>query len=74
MVKGAAAAMNREAVLITNQNDLSQGILGANWILVGSRQGFAGQVEIERAGNILNTFSGGQLWTDEYSSLFKLLR
>ena len=74
VVKGAAAAMNKEAVLITNQNDLSQGILGANWILVGSRQGFAGQVEIERAGNILNTFSGGQLWTDEYSSLFKLLR
>ncbi len=74
VVVGAAAWMQKEAVLITNQNDVSQGILASNWILLGSRAGFAGQGEIERTGSILNTFSGGQLWTDAYSSLFKVLK
>jgi hypothetical protein len=74
VVVGAAAWMEKEAVLITNENDASQGILGANWILVGSREGFLGQGEIEKAGSILNTMSGGQLWTDGYSSLFRVLK
>ncbi|MGH9703809.1 MAG: spermidine synthase, partial [Candidatus Acidiferrales bacterium] len=74
VVLGAAASLRKEAVSVKNQDDLSRGILASNWILVGSREGFVAQNEIERAGTILSNSSGGQLWTDDYSSLFRVLK
>jgi len=48
-------------------------IYPAAGILVGDRKGFAGQAEIEQAGPTHVAGRKEQLWTDNYSSLFKVL-
>jgi hypothetical protein len=74
VVAAAAASFNKEAVMITNLDDHPKGIYAASWILVGSRGGFVGQLRIERAGTILPAAKSGVLWTDDYSSLLRILK
>jgi SAM-dependent methyltransferase len=74
VVRAAAAALEKEAVLITNENDPSKGIYAATWILVGSRQALDRLPGIREAGRILPPGKNGELWTDDYSDLFRLLK
>jgi SAM-dependent methyltransferase len=73
VVAGAATKLNKEAVIVNSADDGRKGIYHATWILVGSREGFFGQPEIEKAGKPL-TGSRQQSWTDDYSSLFRILK
>jgi len=74
VVAATAAWFNKEAVMITNSDDHQKGVYAASWILVGSRAGFAGQPQIEKAGTILAPAKNGALWTDDYSSLLRILK
>jgi hypothetical protein len=74
VVAAAAAWFDREAVMISNSDDHQKGVYAASWILVGSRAGFLGQPQIEKAGTVLAPAKSGALWTDDYSSLLKILR
>jgi hypothetical protein len=75
VVAAAAAALDREAVIVNfGIGDNRSGTYPASWILVGRREGFIAQSEIEKAGNILPSLDVTQLWTDEYSSLFRILK
>ncbi|HVB57642.1 MAG TPA: fused MFS/spermidine synthase [Candidatus Acidoferrales bacterium] len=74
VVEAAAATLGKEAVLISNEDDHAQGIYAAAWVLVGSRDGFAGQREIESAGAILLPAGRETVWTDDYSSVFRILK
>jgi spermidine synthase len=73
VVTGASTWLGKEAVMVTNKRVESREIYSASWVLVGSRQGFLGKSEIEKAGTPLAP-SSAMLWTDDYSSLLKLLR
>ena len=74
VVEAAAARLNKEAVEIENPDDHRNGIFKSLWILVGSRQGFLGQPAIEAAGSVLSPSQRDVLWTDDYSSLFRILK
>ena len=74
VVGAAATALGKEAVRISNADDHAKGIYAATWILVGSRAGFAGQAQIEKAGTILAPGKAKDLWTDDYSSLLRILK
>ena len=74
VVAAAAIGLSKEAVLVNNEADGRRGISRATWILVGNPQGFTGKPEIEKAGTILAAISPERQWTDDYSSLFKILR
>ena len=73
VVAGAANWLGKEAVVVENKADSPRGIYRATWVLVGNRQGFIGQAEIEKAGTVLGAGSSQLQWTDDYSSLFKVL-
>jgi hypothetical protein len=73
VVTGAALGYNKEAVLVENPADSPRGIYRASWILVGEPQGFLGKAEIERAGIRFGVGSPQLVWTDDYSSLLKVL-
>jgi hypothetical protein len=73
VVAGAAMSLSKEAVLIENKADSPSGIYRARWVLVGKPQGFLGRPEIEKAGNRFAAKSPQLPWTDDYSSLFKIL-
>ncbi len=74
VVASAAVALGKEAVSITNADDHQKGIYAASWILVGTPSGFAGHKDIERAGTVLPTVGVANLWTDDYSSLLRILK
>ena len=74
VVAAAAAWFNKEAVMINNSDDHQKGVYAASWILIGSRGGFQGQHQIETAGTVLAPAKNGGLWTDDYSSLLKILK
>jgi hypothetical protein len=74
VVAAAATWFGKEAVMISNLDDHQKGVYVASWILVGSRTGFVGQSRIEKAGTILAPAKNRALWTDDYSSLLKILK
>jgi uncharacterized membrane protein YfcA len=74
VVVAAAAWFNREAVMISNSDDHQKGVYASSWILVASPAGFLAQPQIEKAGTILAPSKNGALWTDDYSSLLKILK
>jgi hypothetical protein len=73
VVAGSAIRLSKEAVLIENGADSPRGIYRARWVLVGNPQGFLGKPEIEKAGIRFAATSPQLPWTDDYSSLFKIL-
>jgi hypothetical protein len=75
VVEGGATEFDREAVVVNHgKGNNRSGIYPTSWVLVGERQGFQGQAEIEKAGTIHPIGQNEQLWTDDYSSLFRLLK
>jgi spermidine synthase len=74
VVTGAAMELGKEAVSIDNKADSPRGIYRASWILVGNPQGFEGKTEIEKAGRILGPAAPRLQWTDDYSSVVKVLQ
>jgi hypothetical protein len=75
VVTVAAQQLGKEAVIVNHEVDNSKGAYPATWILVGSRNGFLGQSEIEKAGQVLPAVGPDvQPWTDDYSSLWRVLK
>jgi hypothetical protein len=74
VVAAAATSLNKEAIRISNPDDHQKGVYASTWILLGGGPGFAGQQQIESAGTILAPTSVRNLWTDDYSSLLKILK
>lgn len=75
VVAAAATALGREAVIVNHQIAIGEGVYPSTWILVGSRNGFLGRSQIEQAGETLPANAPpSQLWTDNYSSLWRVLK
>ena len=74
VAEAAAAAMGKEAILVENEDNHPQGIYAASWILMGNSQGFYGRSEMEAAGSILHPSAPDHAWTDDYSSIFGILK
>ena len=75
VVSAAAQQLGKEAVAVNHEVDNSKGVYPANWILVGSPDGFLGQSEIEKAGQVLpGVGKDVRPWTDDYSSLWRVLK
>ncbi|MGH9733105.1 MAG: spermidine synthase [Candidatus Acidiferrales bacterium] len=75
VVAAAASALGREAVIVNHQISVGEGVYPSSWILIGSRNGFLGRSQIEQAGEILPAnVPASQLWTDDYSSLWRVLK
>ena len=74
VVAAAATSLNKEAITISNPDDHQKGIYASTWIVLSGGPGFAGQQQIESAGTILAPASIKDLWTDDYSSLLRILK
>jgi hypothetical protein len=73
-VAAGAAALHKIAMIIQNDSDKPQGISAATWVLASSQQKFWDQKEIDDADEVFDESIKPQLWTDDYSSLFKILK
>lgn len=74
VVARAASQLGKEAVIVNHEVDNTKGVYPSSWILLGEPSGFLGKPEIERAGQILPQATNLPLWTDNYSSLWRVLK
>ncbi|HKS97731.1 MAG TPA: fused MFS/spermidine synthase, partial [Terriglobia bacterium] len=74
VVAAAASALDKEAVIVNHEVAASQGVYPSTWILLGSRNGFLARSAIEQAGEILPATRASRLWTDNYSTLWRVLK
>jgi spermidine synthase len=74
VVAAAAKSLGKEAVVVNHEVNSTKGIYPTTWILVGNPDGFLGQSAIEKAGQVLSKSQRLQLWTDNYSSLWRVLK
>ena len=74
VVQAAAASLKKEAVIINNNDDHAQGVYAASWIVLGNSPAFYGHQKVEESGAILPPARQRDLWTDNYSSLFRILK
>jgi hypothetical protein len=72
VVAAAAASLYRQAVVVESAADNSRGIYRATWVLVGEEQEFLREPELSLVPRL--GASKEDLWTDDYSSIFKTFR
>jgi hypothetical protein len=75
IVQGAAAFLGKHSVIVNSPDDHPDGIYRASWILIGNQAGSREQNDIEGVGE-LPTHGDKNLilWTDDYNSLFNILK
>ncbi len=74
VVAGIAADAGLKAVSVHSHSDEQTGLYYADWILVTANQSFLNQPEIVNNGFPTPLKPGARLWTDDYSSVFPLLK
>jgi hypothetical protein len=73
-VHAEADALRLPATAVYTPDDKANGIFAARWILVTGDSAFLDRPEIKNAGRLLVAGLDFPLWTDDYSSVFRLLR
>jgi spermidine synthase len=74
VVMAEADSLVMPAMEFDSPDDVKRRIAAAEWILVTGDTAFLDQSEIKKAGKLLLAGLDLPLWTDEYSSVFRLLR
>ena len=74
VVAAIAADAGLHAVSVHSHADDQNGLYYADWILVTANQVFLGQPEVVNNGFPTPVQAGVRLWTDNYSSVFPLLK
>ena len=74
VVAGIAGNAGLRAVSVHSHGDEQSGLYYADWILVTANQAFLDQPEIINNGFATPLKAGARLWTDNYSSVFPLLK
>jgi spermidine synthase len=74
VVEQLARNASMQAVLITNPEDLNSGVLPADWVLVTANAAFLENPAVVRARQRIDVPAGLRLWTDDYSSVFPIIK
>jgi SAM-dependent methyltransferase len=74
VVASVGSALKKDAMIINNNDDHARGIYAASWVILGNTPGFYGHETIHKAGPVLSSANGAPVWTDNYSSLFRILK
>jgi SAM-dependent methyltransferase len=74
VLAAASARLGKDAILIDNDDDHTKEIFASTWVLLGSHDTFAALPSIEEAGEPPEENGSVKLWTDSYSSLFRVLK
>jgi hypothetical protein len=75
VVQGAAAYLGKHSVIVNSPDDHPNGIYRASWILIGNQVESREQRDIEGVGELpARSDKNFTLWTDDYNSLFKIMK
>jgi hypothetical protein len=74
VVGRAAESAGKEALVVDTGDEEASGVYAATWVLLsGDRRRFAGP-GLSGAGEPLAAAADGELWTDDYSNLYRILK
>ena len=75
VVQGAAEFLGKHSVIVNSPDDHPNGIYRASWILIGNQAESREQRDIEGVGELpARSDKNFILWTDDYNSLFKIMK
>jgi spermidine synthase len=74
VVARAAAALGKEAMVVDSDEDESQALAAASWVLVSGNPAFFQSPLIKAEAKPVEKREKLRMWTDDYSSLYPLLR
>ena len=63
-----------QAVRVIDHEDPSRGVFDSEWVLITTNAGFVADPAIARARTPIEVPAGLRLWTDDYSSLFPIIK
>jgi hypothetical protein len=63
-----------QAVRVTDREDLTRQVFDSEWVLVTANADFLANSAVVRARLPINVPAGLRLWTDDYSSLFPIMK
>lgn len=70
----AADAFGKEAIVVSSKDDLKSLFFSSDWVLVTGHREFLENPLIKKAGKRFNVPRGFRIWTDDYSSLYHILK
>ena len=73
VLQGEAAALHKIARVVDTEDDETQDVFGATWVLITNPATGFTQEELSNSGPLASNRSV-RLWTDDYSNLFKILK
>ena len=74
VVRGVAGTLGKTAVAIESKRDDDNGVFVATWVLVTDNQAFLQSRDVQMAITPTEVTSKPQVWTDDYSNLFRILK
>jgi spermidine synthase len=75
VVQGAAALLGKHSVIVNSPDDHANGIYRASWVLIGNQNDSPEQNDIAGVAELpTRSDKNFVLWTDDYNSLFKILK
>ena len=74
VVAAAARSLRKEAILVDSEADDADDSYDASWVLVGGRGSVLRAKRVTDAGERLEPRKGLRTWTDDYSSLWPVLK
>ena len=74
VVRGVAGSLGKTAVAIESKRDDDNGVFVATWVLVTDNQAFLQSRDVQMAITPTEVTSKPQVWTDDYSNLFRILK
>jgi hypothetical protein len=73
VLAGLTAATGKVARVVDTEDDETQDVFGATWVLITSHPNGFDETEISKS-TAIETKRTVRLWTDEYSNLFQILK
>jgi spermidine synthase len=70
----AAEAFGKEAIVVSSKDDRNALFYSCDWVLVTGHREFLENPLIKKAGKRFNVPKGFRIWTDDYSSLYHILK
>lgn len=74
VARGLAAELQMQAILVSSADDPGAGVLAADWVLFANDTQFLGDPVVKKAQTAWDDSQPPVVWTDDYSSLWQVLR
>jgi hypothetical protein len=68
------SALNKQAILITNEGNDDEKIYGSDWVFMTSTRNLCDVLEIKEVAADLWSRKDLRVWTDNYSNLIQILK